>query len=74
MSKIKTRKICPNCRSTYIGLWMGTDLGMKYQCNECGYIGNIVIEEPVKPLKTSDKHGSKIGERKASKKSRINSS
>ena len=44
---MKTRKMCPNCRSTYIGLWMGTDLGVKYQCNECGYVGNIVIEEDV---------------------------
>ncbi len=45
--KLKTRKICPQCRSIYIGLWMGTDLGIKYQCNECKYIGNVVIEEPL---------------------------
>ena len=54
--KLKTHKICPNCQSTYIALWMGTDLGMKYQCNECGYIGNIVVEEPVKPFKTISKY------------------
>ncbi|MBI4895261.1 MAG: hypothetical protein HY831_02080 [Candidatus Aenigmarchaeota archaeon] len=64
---IKTRKICPNCRSIYIGLWMGTDLGMKYQCNECGYIGNIVLEEPVKPFKTKYNHGH--SKRKLTKKS-----
>ncbi|MBI5061299.1 MAG: hypothetical protein HZB67_03215 [Candidatus Aenigmarchaeota archaeon] len=42
---MKTRKICPSCKSTNIALWMGAELGVRYRCGDCGYIGPIVLEE-----------------------------
>jgi len=41
---MKKRKICPNCKSSHIGLFIGYHTG-NYQCQDCGYIGPIVIEE-----------------------------
>jgi len=49
--KPKFRKICPVCRSTNIHLWMGGDLGVRYRCAECDYVGPVVIEEKIKKIK-----------------------
>lgn len=38
-------KMCPACGSKDIGLWMGSNLGMIYNCKKCGYKGPVVIEE-----------------------------
>jgi len=37
-------KMCPKCRSKEIDLYMGGNFG-QYQCNKCGYIGALVLEE-----------------------------
>ncbi len=37
-------KICPHCKSTKIGLNLGGKTG-KYECKDCNYIGDFVIEE-----------------------------
>jgi phage-related protein len=39
------KKLCPSCRSPYIGIWLGAEAGVLYRCNECGYQGPIVLEE-----------------------------
>lgn len=40
-----TVKICPNCKSDNIVLYMGGILGVQYECKNCGYIGPLVIEK-----------------------------
>ncbi len=37
-------KICPNCGSTNIFLWLGGKLGIIYECKDCGYRGSFVLE------------------------------
>ncbi len=37
-------KKCPNCGSEDISLFIGGQSG-QYKCNECGYIGVMIIEE-----------------------------
>ena len=37
-------KICPNCESTNITLYMGGQFGT-YECKDCNYIGAFVIEK-----------------------------
>ncbi len=37
-------KKCPQCKSENIDLYMGGQFG-KYQCNDCGYVGPVVLEE-----------------------------
>lgn len=36
-------KICPECRSNQITLYMGGQFG-KYECKKCGYIGALILE------------------------------
>jgi len=43
--KTATRKRCPKCGNINIGLWMGAAAGVLYRCNNCNYMGPIVIEE-----------------------------
>ncbi len=40
-------RLCPTCGSADIHLYMGSQLGMQYQCLTCGYIGALVIEQDV---------------------------
>ena len=40
-------KICPQCKSYNIILWMGGELGVQYKCKDCGYIGPLIIEKDV---------------------------
>jgi Zn ribbon nucleic-acid-binding protein len=37
-------KRCPNCKSDDVEIYMGGMFG-KYQCNNCGYLGALIIEE-----------------------------
>ncbi len=41
-------KICPNCKSNDIYLWLGGNLGIIYECKNCGYRGPVVLEEEKK--------------------------
>ncbi|OGM01335.1 hypothetical protein A3K72_03115 [Candidatus Woesearchaeota archaeon RBG_13_36_6] len=41
---VKTKEICPSCKSKDITLFMGGIFG-KYKCKKCGYIGPLVVEE-----------------------------
>ena len=44
-------KFCPVCKSTRIALW-GATLASNYKCNNCDYIGPIVLEDmPIKSIK-----------------------
>lgn len=36
-------KVCPSCRKGDIELFIGGQTG-SYKCNNCGYIGPLVIE------------------------------
>lgn len=38
-------KICPNCKSPDIYLWLGGNLGIIYKCKNCGYRGPIILEK-----------------------------
>ncbi len=40
-------KTCPQCGSKNITLYMGTQLGVQYQCKTCGYVGALVVESDV---------------------------
>lgn len=46
-----TAKICPKCKSLDIYLWLGGNLGIIYECNECGYRGPVVLEKVEKKVK-----------------------
>ena len=35
---------CPSCKSTDVTPYMGFQFG-KYLCKQCGYIGNLIIED-----------------------------
>lgn len=37
-------KICPECGSTNIYYEAGMILGEIYKCNDCGYIGSLILE------------------------------
>lgn len=41
-------RTCPNCGSTDIGpdRLMGIT-GMRYKCNNCGYSGDVIVEQDV---------------------------
>lgn len=41
MSKIN---VCPDCGSMEIFLYMGGGLGMMYSCNDCKYMGPVMLE------------------------------
>ncbi len=41
MAKIK---ICPVCGSTHIHYVAGMVTGEKYKCENCGYIGSLIVE------------------------------
>ncbi len=41
MTKIK---ICPVCGSTHIHYVAGMVTGEKYKCEDCGYIGSLIVE------------------------------
>jgi predicted RNA-binding Zn-ribbon protein involved in translation (DUF1610 family) len=47
----KGGKFCPVCGSDNIHLWMGAELGIRYRCVKCGYIGPIVLEPDTKKRK-----------------------
>lgn len=38
-------KVCPKCRSKNIFIWMGAQVGIIYECKNCGYRGPLIIEE-----------------------------
>ncbi len=40
----KKIKVCPVCGSTRIFYYMGEMTGAKYQCNDCGYVGSLILE------------------------------
>ena len=40
-------RMCPQCKSTDIELYMGGNLGIQYRCNTCGYIGPLIIEQDI---------------------------
>jgi predicted RNA-binding Zn-ribbon protein involved in translation (DUF1610 family) len=40
-------QICPYCKSKNIGLYMGGQTGIQYECKACGYVGPIVIEQDI---------------------------
>lgn len=42
--------ICPVCKSTKINYYAGALTG-QYHCDECGYIGAIILEEEIEDLK-----------------------
>jgi len=42
-------KLCPNCRSCDVGLYMGFQFG-KYSCKDCGYLGPMVLKEKEKSV------------------------
>ncbi|MBU0898266.1 MAG: hypothetical protein KKB03_03550 [Nanoarchaeota archaeon] len=44
---MKTVKKCPECESKNITFSTGLQLGMIYQCKECGYRGPLIIEEDI---------------------------
>jgi len=44
-------KVCPKCRSRNIFIWMGAQVGVIYECKDCGYHGPLVIEEYKLPKK-----------------------
>jgi len=48
-------KICPKCGGTNIFLWLGGNLGMIYQCKDCGYRGPVVLEKNDREFKNSIK-------------------
>ena len=37
-------KVCPMCGSTQIHYIAGMMTGEKYQCENCGYIGSVILE------------------------------
>ncbi|HIG93839.1 MAG: hypothetical protein QT02_C0004G0028 [archaeon GW2011_AR9] len=39
-----TETRCPSCKSTKVTLYMGGQFG-KYICKNCGYVGNLILEE-----------------------------
>lgn len=41
---MKTTRLCPQCGSKDIYLYMGGVMGIQYKCKVCGYLGSIVIE------------------------------
>ena len=43
--KRKTVKICPYCKSTNITPYVGFKCGILYQCNDCKYVGPLILEE-----------------------------
>jgi len=46
---MKSEKSCPKCGSKNMAPYMGFESGMKYECQDCGYQGVLVIEgKPVK--------------------------
>jgi transposase-like protein len=42
---MKSTKVCPRCGSKNIAPYMGFDTGMQYQCQDCGYMGALVVEK-----------------------------
>jgi transposase-like protein len=44
-SKDRVIKICPICGSQKIYPYMGFATGIKYKCENCGYVGVLVLEE-----------------------------
>lgn len=36
-------KVCPNCKKAGIEFFIGGQTG-SYRCNNCGYIGPIIVE------------------------------
>ena len=41
---MKAVKLCPQCGSSSITLYMGGMTGVQYECKKCGYRGPIIIE------------------------------
>ncbi len=41
---MKTTRLCPQCGSREISLYMGGVTGVQYECKQCGYRGSIIIE------------------------------
>ncbi len=39
-------KRCPECGSA-VSLYMGGETGIQYQCNNCGYIGPLILESKI---------------------------
>ncbi len=37
--------ICPVCNSSNVTYYLGGELGYQYRCNDCGYIGALVLEK-----------------------------
>jgi predicted RNA-binding Zn-ribbon protein involved in translation (DUF1610 family) len=42
---MKSGKSCPKCGSNNIMPFMGFEMGMKYECMNCGYMGVLMIEK-----------------------------
>jgi hypothetical protein len=45
-------KVCPRCLGTRIDLHLGGYAGKIYRCQDCGYIGAVILET------TLDRYGS----------------
>jgi hypothetical protein len=42
---MKSGKSCPKCGSKNLAPYMGFEMGMQYECQDCGYMGALVIEK-----------------------------
>ncbi|VVB86844.1 Uncharacterised protein [uncultured archaeon] len=36
---------CPVCNSSNVTYYLGGELGYQYRCNDCGYVGALVLEK-----------------------------
>jgi predicted RNA-binding Zn-ribbon protein involved in translation (DUF1610 family) len=41
---MKSIKVCPKCGSKNVMPYMGFETGMRYECQNCGYVGVLVVE------------------------------
>ncbi len=47
----KKIKVCPVCGSPHIHYVAGMITGEKYVCEDCGYVGSLIIEMDVEEYK-----------------------
>ena len=44
---VVTAAVCPHCRGTNVSYEGGYITGRKYHCNDCHYIGALILERKV---------------------------